>query len=117
MDNTEIVLCCNNQSHAYSSELTHYRNSPCMYIVHDILSHPQNWSDKYSISSLLLCKTQDESSNGILLPKLFWPTVRKKCSIDREKLLKFDAEVWEFAKFLRSLEQFIETVKGQYTFW
>ena len=24
--------------------------------------------------------------NGILLPKLFWPTVRKNCSSDREKL-------------------------------
>ena len=23
--------------------------------------------------------------NGILLPKLFWPTVRKNCSSDREK--------------------------------
>ena len=33
---------------------------------------------------------------GILLPKLFWPTVRKKCSSDREKLLKFEAEGWEF---------------------
>ena len=46
--------------------------------------------------------------NGILLPKLFWPTVRKNCSSDREKLLKFDAEGREFA---RSLEQFIQTVK------
>ena len=27
--------------------------------------------------------------NGILSPKLFWPTVRKNCSSDREKLLKF----------------------------
>ena len=27
--------------------------------------------------------------NGILLPQLFWPTVRKNCSSDREKLLKF----------------------------
>ena len=27
--------------------------------------------------------------NGILLPKLFWPTVWKNCSTDREKLLKF----------------------------
>ena len=45
--------------------------------------------------------------NGILLPKLFWPTVRKNCSSDREKLLKF----------LRSLEQFIQTVKGQNNFW
>ena len=32
------------------------------------------------------------SGNGILLPKLFWPTVRKKCSSDREKVLKFKAE-------------------------
>ena len=51
---------------------------------------------------------------GILLPKLFWPTVRKKC--DREKLLKFEAEGREFAKFLRSLEQFIQTVNGQNKF-
>ena len=54
---------------------------------------------------------------GILLPKLFWPTVRKKCSRDREKLLKFKAEGREFARFLRSLEQFIQTVKGQNNFW
>ena len=50
--------------------------------------------------------------NGILLPKLFWPTVRKNCSSDREKLLKFEAEGREFAKHLRSLVQFIQTVKG-----
>ena len=50
--------------------------------------------------------------NDILLPKLFWPTVRKNCSRDREKLLKVKAEGREFAKtcswrFLRSnkLEQ------------
>ena len=55
--------------------------------------------------------------NCILLPKLFWPTVRKNCSSDREKLLKFEAEGREFAKFLRSLEQFIQTVKGQNNFW
>ena len=30
-----------------------------------------------------------------------------------KKLLKFEAEGQEFAKFLRSLEQFIKTVKGQ----
>ena len=60
-----------------------------------------------------LCKKE----NGILLPKLFWPIVRKKCSSHREKLLKFEAEGREFAKFLRSLEQFIQTVKGQNNFW
>ena len=55
--------------------------------------------------------------NGILLPKLSWPTVRKNCSSGREKLLKFEAKGREFAKFLRSLEQFIQTVKGQNNFW
>ena len=36
------------------------------------------------------------------------------CSRDQEKLLKFEAEGREFAK---SLEQFIQTVKGQNNFW
>ena len=49
--------------------------------------------------------------NGILLPKLFWPTVRKNCSSDRE-----NSEGW-FAKILRSLEWFVFTVKGQNNFW
>ena len=39
--------------------------------------------------------------------------MRRNCSSDREKLLKFKAEGREFAKNLRSLEQFIQTVKGQ----
>ena len=39
------------------------------------------------------------------------------CSSDREIFLKFEVEGREFAKFLRSLEQFIQTVKGQYNFW
>ena len=43
--------------------------------------------------------------------------MRKKCSRDREKLLKFKAEGREFSKILRPLEQFIQTVKGQNTFW
>ena len=38
---------------------------------------------------------------------LLW---EKNCSSDREKLLKF-------AKFMRSLEQFIQTVKVQKNFW
>ena len=45
----------------------------------------------------------DFERNGILLPKLFWPTVRKKCSSDQEKLLKFE----EFSKVLCSLQQII----------
>ena len=39
--------------------------------------------------------------------------MRKTCSSDREKLLKFEAEGREFAKILGSLERFIQTVKGQ----
>ena len=35
---------------------------------------------------------------------------------DREKLLKFEAEGREFAKILRSLQQFLQTVKGHYNF-
>ena len=56
-------------------------------------------------------------NNGILLPKLGWSTVRKDCSSDWEKLLKFEAEGPEFANFLRLLDQFIERVKGNNIFW
>ena len=56
-----------------------------------------------------------KNGNGIALPKLFWPTVRKNCSGDQEKLLKFEAKGQEFAKNLRSLEQFFLTV-GQNNF-
>ena len=43
--------------------------------------------------------------------------MRQNCSSDREKLLKFEAEGREFANLLRSLEQFIQTVKGQKNVW
>ena len=43
--------------------------------------------------------------------------MRKNCSSDREKLLKFEAEGREFANILGSLEQFVQTVKGQNNFW
>ena len=43
--------------------------------------------------------------------------MRKNCSTDRETSLKFEAEGQEFAKFLRSLEQFIQAVKGQNNSW
>ena len=44
-------------------------------------------------------------------------SVGKKCFLDREKLLKFEAECREFSKVWRSLEQFIQIVKGQNNFW
>ena len=43
--------------------------------------------------------------------------MRKNCYSDTEKLLKFEAEGREFAKILRSLEEFIQTVKGQKNVW
>ena len=43
--------------------------------------------------------------------------MRKKCSSDWEKLLKFEAEGREFAKFLRSLEQLVQAMKGRNNFW
>ena len=57
----------------------------------------------FGLTAIIVLKA-DEMRNGILLSKLFWPTVRKNCSSDREKLLKFEAEGGEFAKCLRSLE-------------
>ena len=43
--------------------------------------------------------------------------MRKNCSSDQEKNLKFGAEGREFAKFLRYiLKQFIQTVQGQNNF-
>ena len=57
-----------------------------------------------------------QGGNGILLSKLFWPTVRKSCSSDGENRLKFEVEGREFVKCLISLEQFIQTVKGQNNF-
>ena len=66
---------------------------------------------------MCLRNLQEQVRNGILLPKLFRPTVRKSCSSDREKLFKFEAEGREFSKILRSQEQFIQTKKGQNNFW
>ena len=43
--------------------------------------------------------------------------MRKNCTSDQEKLLKFEVEGREFVNFLRSIEQFIQTVKGQNNFW
>ena len=43
--------------------------------------------------------------------------MRKNCSSDREFFLKFEAEGQEMAKKLRSVEQFIQTIKVQNNFW
>ena len=50
---------------------------------------------------MILKRGTYNGKDGILLTKLFWPTVRKNCSSDREKLLKFEAEGRELENFLR----------------
>ena len=49
--------------------------------------------------------------NLILLPKLFWPTMRKNCSSDRENLLKFEAEGREFQQWK------VRTIVGNRMLW
>ena len=63
---------------------------------------------KYISHTYLKGKRFDEVVH-ILLPKLFWSTVRKNCSSDRENLLKFKAEGREFEKNI-SLELFVRTI-------
>ena len=81
-----------------------------------IFKQTEMWTNQLEFVKWL---TQNYNNrNGILFPKLFWPAVRKKWSSDWEKLLKFESEGREFAKKkLRSLEQFIQTVKGSTNFW
>ena len=43
--------------------------------------------------------------------------MRNKCSSEREKLVKFEAEGREFAIIFGSLGQFLQTVKRQNNFW
>ena len=50
------------------------------------------------------------------ITKIVLTYCEKKNSSDREKHMKFETEGPEFAKFLRSLEQFIQTMKVQYNF-
>ena len=48
--------------------------------------------------------------NWYFVSKIIQNFCEKKCSSDRVKLLKFEAEGREFAEILRSLEQFVRTV-------
>ena len=44
---------------------------------------------------------------------MFWPIVGKNCFSDQEKHLKIEADKQKYVECMRSLEQLIETVKGQ----
>ena len=58
---------------------------------------------EYHDFEVTICSKHVVFSSCILLLKIFWPTVRKNCFSDREKLLKFEAEGREFEKKLRSV--------------
>ena len=99
------------RAHFSSEKVVYYWNiqsKDCILSLRNWVIHPV-W---YRVLQKL--RGQDEVGrwykNGILLPKLFRRTVRKNCSSDWEKIVKFKAEGPEFAKILRSLEQFIQTV-------
>ena len=55
------------------------------------------------------------AKNGILLPKLFWPTVRKNCSSDLKNFATSRPSASNFKSFSWSLEHFFLTV-GQNNF-
>jgi hypothetical protein len=74
---------------------------------------------KKSLAEDSACSCRPSKNKEILFcyqkfSDLLW---KKKCSSDRETHLKFVDEGREFAKILRPLEQFIQTVKGQHNVW
>ena len=95
------------------------KKKKCRGTVNDIFGniYPFFVNTCLFVNLYIFWKYSTKMINYILSPKLFLPIVRKNCSSDREKLLKFEAEGREFAKFLRSVEQFIQTVKVQNNFW
>ena len=96
-----------------------YQLTVCFFPPFFLVQQKYTWTKNGWVTSLVtkngICKSEWVKiawAYGILLPKLFWPTLRKKNSSGQEKLFKFKAEGWEFTKILGSLEQFILTVKG-----
>ena len=54
--------------------------------LQEFSSYPLFQESHLNINGILLLQfTRFSLRNGILLPKLFWPTVKKKCFGDREK--------------------------------
>ena len=49
--------------------------------------------------------TFEDHENGILLPKLFGPTMRKNCSSDQEKIWNSSLKAKNLQKFWDKLEQ------------
>ena len=77
----------------------------------------QIWSHEYSegVNTLaefetdLTCSWKNPPINGILIPKLFWSTVRKKISSDREKNSKIFEIIRTICSNSERSEQFLVT--------
>ena len=70
----------------------------------------------------LLIKDSDLPKNGVGLKGFAFTLEMLFCyqncfDLLREKIVLVIKKTFEFAKILRSLEQFIQTVKGQNNFW
>ena len=61
-------------------------------------------------------QTRGNLRKWYFVTKIVLTYCKKNYSSDRENFLKFEAEGREFAKVLRSLEQFVQIVKGQNNF-
>ena len=72
---------------------------------HNTMTTPRSSTMKRCGTQSRLLTRNGRYGNGILLQKLFWPTVRINCSSDWEKLLKFEAEGREFARFFLTVGQ------------
>ena len=108
----------NHPLNTLNQELLYSLNRICTWNVNfalffKVCEHSERWHLFYMWVCFLETFLHSGGKYGILLSKLFWTAKRKNCSSDREK----KAESQEFAKFLRSLEQFIQKVKGQNNFW
>ena len=87
------------------------------FSLYEINWHMSIWCKKCSALNTYSQDPDIWREKWYFVTKIVLTYCEKKNSTDREKLLKFEAEGREFAKILRSLGQFIRTVKGQNNFW
>ena len=93
------------------------RNNYQIDILFFIWSKKVNLEFLYFIEIFILFKIKNALQWYFVNKIVLTYCEKKKCSGDSENLLKFKAEGREFEIFFRSLEQFIQTVKGQNNFW
>ena len=96
---------CVSQRLAYRGHGHDWQSICVHYICHDLDVHTGTFPHQYQVKL------------WYFVTKIILNYCEKKKYSDWEKLLKFETEGQEFAKFLRWLEQFFQIVKGQNNFW